>query len=89
MSPRAIASPHFVSKEAPRDGRPTVDVAKSGDGARVFARDLRLRLLREHLDRAADGSQDDGLIDVGTAVEAIRATASALDDWYRRGRSGP
>ncbi len=37
----------------------------------VFARDLRLRLLREHLDRAADGSEDDGLVDPGTVVETI------------------
>jgi phosphatidylserine/phosphatidylglycerophosphate/cardiolipin synthase-like enzyme len=72
-----------------RDERAPRDPAGCGDGARVFARDLRLRLLREHLDRATDGSQDDGLIDVGTAIEAVRATASALEEWYRRGCSGP
>ena len=39
----------------------------------MFARDLRLRLLREHLDRAADGSEDDGLVDPLSAVEAVAA----------------
>ena len=34
-----------------RDPRAPADPAGRGDGARVFARDLRLRLLREHLDR--------------------------------------
>ena len=31
------------------------------DDTGEFARDLRLRLIREHLDRAADGSEDDGI----------------------------
>ena len=38
----------------------------------VFARDLRLRLMREHLDRAADGSEDGGLVDPATAVRGDR-----------------
>ncbi len=41
------------------------------DSEGVFARDLRLRLLREHLDRAADGSEDGGLADPATAVSEI------------------
>ena len=59
------------------------------DDTGVFARDLRLRLLREHLDRAADGSEDDGLLDPDTAVEAIVTTAQALEDWHTGGREGP
>ncbi|MBD0323219.1 MAG: phospholipase [Aldersonia sp.] len=62
--------------------------APSGD-ARVFARELRLQLLREHLDRAADGSDDDGLIDPGTAVREITSAAEALQDWHDSGRLGP
>lgn len=61
--------------------------APAGD-ARVFARELRLRLLREHLDRADDGSDDDGLIDPVTVVETVRASADALQAWYDGGRVG-
>jgi phosphatidylserine/phosphatidylglycerophosphate/cardiolipin synthase-like enzyme len=58
------------------------------DETGVFARDLRLRLLREHLDRAADGSEDDGLCDFDTVVEAIESSAHALDEWHANGRRG-
>ncbi|OBI78622.1 phospholipase D-like domain-containing protein [Mycobacterium sp. E740] len=56
------------------------------DGA--FARDLRLRLLREHLDRADDGSEDEGLTDPVTAVREITASAEALEAWHQSGRRG-
>jgi phosphatidylserine/phosphatidylglycerophosphate/cardiolipin synthase-like enzyme len=59
------------------------------DDAGEFARDLRLRLMREHLDRAADGSEDGGLVDPHSAVQEIVATAEALDAWHASGRSGP
>jgi hypothetical protein len=55
----------------------------------VFARDLRLRMMREHLDRAADGSEDGGLPDPATAVGEIVAAAEALDAWHASEREGP
>ncbi len=70
-----------------RDPREPTDPAGHGDGARVFARDLRLRLWREHLDRPDDG--DDDLVDPESAVRAITAGADALDAWYDGGRVGP
>ena len=54
-----------------------------------FARDLRLRLMREHLDRAEDGSEDGGLADPVTAIQEIVDTANALEGWYASGCRGP
>jgi hypothetical protein len=55
------------------------------DDTGEFARDLRLRLMREHLDR----EDDEGLIDLHSAVQEMVAAAEALDGWYDSGRSGP
>ena len=57
------------------------------DAPRRYARDLRLALAREHLDRA-DGDDGD-LLDPGSAFDAFRRAAAALQDWHDRGRSGP
>jgi phosphatidylserine/phosphatidylglycerophosphate/cardiolipin synthase-like enzyme len=70
-----------------RDDREPTDAAGHGDGARVFARDLRLELLREHLDRRPGDDAD--LVDPGDAVRAVTAAADALDAWHRNGRVGP
>lgn len=40
--------------DSERDARPPVDPGGLGDGSRTFARDLRLTLWAEHLDRSAD-----------------------------------
>ncbi|WP_197379743.1 phospholipase D family protein [Mycolicibacterium mengxianglii] len=71
------------------DAREPVDPAGRGDGARVLARELRLKLLREHLDRADDGSEDGGLIDPAEVIQTVRAAADALQAWHDGGRVGP
>jgi phosphatidylserine/phosphatidylglycerophosphate/cardiolipin synthase-like enzyme len=70
-----------------RDGRAPADPAGLGDQARRFARELRLTLWREHLDRA--GGEHGDLLDPATAVAAIDAAAVALRDWHAGGRVGP
>ena len=72
-----------------RDPREPRDPAGTGDGARAFARDLRLELAREHLDRAADGSEDDDLLDPEAFVRTLETSAAELDAWYAGGRRGP
>jgi len=72
--------------DATADGRSPVDPAALGDGARTYARDLRLTLSREHLDRA-DGDDGD-LVDPEAAYAAFRDAAAALDRWHAGGRRG-
>jgi phosphatidylserine/phosphatidylglycerophosphate/cardiolipin synthase-like enzyme len=71
------------------DQRDPLDPRGDGDGARLFARELRLKLVREHLDRAPDGSEDADLVAPEAAVRAITASAEALDAWHAAGRVGP
>jgi phosphatidylserine/phosphatidylglycerophosphate/cardiolipin synthase-like enzyme len=70
-----------------RDGREPADPAGLGDGARRYARDLRLELMRHHLDRG-DGDDAD-LLDPEGVVAALESAASALDAWHAGGRAGP
>ena len=69
------------------DEREPQDPAGLGDGARRYARELRQRLMREHLDR--DDGDDADLVDPRTAVAAMEAAAYALEGWYRGGEVGP
>ena len=70
-----------------RDQREPHDPAGLGDGARRYARDLRLTLMREHLDRAPGDDAD--LLDPMAAVRALGAAADTLDAWHAAGRQGP
>ncbi|MFD7258238.1 phospholipase D family protein [Streptomyces sp. NPDC059874] len=73
------------------DPRAPADPGGLGDGARAFARELRLELMSEHLE-AQDGSgqrPQDVLCDPVTAFAAFQETAAALDAWHEGGRRGP
>ena len=67
-----------------RDGRAPADPAGLGDGARRFARDLRLRAVREHLDRRRRRRRPDR--PGRRRYAAIDAAADALRDWHDGGR---
>ena len=68
-----------------RDGRAPADPGGLGDGARTFARRLRLELMREHL-----GLTDDaGILDPDHAAELVRTRSAALDAWHAAGAQGP
>ena len=80
-----VGSDNFNLRSWTHDSELACAVLDSDD---VFARDVRLRLLREHLDRAADGSEDDGLADPVTAVGEIISSAQALEAWHESGCGG-
>jgi phosphatidylserine/phosphatidylglycerophosphate/cardiolipin synthase-like enzyme len=69
------------------DAREPRDPAGLGDGARGFARDLRLRLGREHLDRGPDDVAD--LLHPREAFAAFRRQAADLAAWHEAGQPGP
>jgi phosphatidylserine/phosphatidylglycerophosphate/cardiolipin synthase-like enzyme len=68
-----------------RDTREPLDPGGLGDGARGFARDLRLELSAEHL----DSDDSDVLCDPAAAFDAFARSAAALDAWSDGGRRDP
>lgn len=67
-----------------RDTRAPADPGGLGDGARRFARRLRLDLMREHLELDDDAD----LLDPDRAAATVRAEAAALDAWHAGGCRG-
>ena len=67
------------------DEREPADPAGDGEGARRFARELRLKLWREHL----GVESDDGLIDPLEGFRRFKESAEALDAWHDGGGAGP
>jgi phosphatidylserine/phosphatidylglycerophosphate/cardiolipin synthase-like enzyme len=68
-----------------RDDREPRDPGGLGDGARVFARELRLRLWREHL---GPETPERVLLDPVAGFDAWTRSARALDGWHAGGRIG-
>ena len=68
------------------DDREPRSVDRFEHGARRFARDLRLELAREHLDRSPGVDAD--LVDPRSMFEAFAASARALQGWHDDGRTG-
>ncbi len=69
------------------DAREPRNLDHFGDGARVFARELRLELAREHLDRP-NGSDSD-LVDPVSVFDTFADSAQLLQRWTDGGRRGP
>ncbi|MBT2439596.1 phospholipase [Streptomyces sp. ISL-36] len=72
------------------DTRRPHDPGGLGDGARPFARELRLALMREHLDAEDTGTRSpDALCDPAVAFGAFEEAARTLDAWHEGGCRGP
>jgi phosphatidylserine/phosphatidylglycerophosphate/cardiolipin synthase-like enzyme len=71
--------------DSTKDDRAPADPAGLGDGARRFARSLRLSLMREHI---GSDSHDD-LVAPADAIQAMESAADNLKKWHEAGRVGP
>jgi phosphatidylserine/phosphatidylglycerophosphate/cardiolipin synthase-like enzyme len=67
-----------------RDEREPRDPGGQGDGARRYARELRIALMQEHL--SSDASED--LVDPLVAFDLMRSSADALQRWRDSGGTG-
>jgi hypothetical protein len=67
-----------------------LDPAGLGDGARVFARDLRLKLAREHLDAEHDHAlAEDDLVDPDRVFNTFAHSSARLQRWHDGRQVGP
>jgi phosphatidylserine/phosphatidylglycerophosphate/cardiolipin synthase-like enzyme len=73
--------------DARRDRREPADPAGLGEGARMLARETRIRLAQEHLGTSR-GGQDADLADPAGWFHAFRASAAQLDSWHQNGARG-
>lgn len=71
--------------DSERDLRSPRDPGGLGDGARRFARSLRLQLWAEHLGLDVD---DDRLVDPTAGLKLWRRKAAELEAWHAGGRRG-
>jgi phosphatidylserine/phosphatidylglycerophosphate/cardiolipin synthase-like enzyme len=73
--------------DATADERAPTDPGGLGDGARHLARDTRLRLWREHLERV--DANDADFLEPAEGFAALSQAAAELDRWYDNGKRGP
>jgi phosphatidylserine/phosphatidylglycerophosphate/cardiolipin synthase-like enzyme len=66
-----------------RDQREPTDPAGLGDGARLLARETRLRLWAEHVESG------EVPVEFQAGLEMLRESADAVDRWHAAGCSGP